>query len=137
MPIGLMPDQCVWVELNTDLHLPEDRRPAYRCKFPTVKQTIEIERLIKAARAAQDKGEQAAAAALLKQAVGTVVVGHRNIPGDFSADMLDEILTPGELWQLAYAVLRETALEEQRLGESNWQSRRASAGSATAPAANA
>ncbi|HYE20650.1 MAG TPA: hypothetical protein VEA69_19535 [Tepidisphaeraceae bacterium] len=74
MPIGFHPDQTVWISLDIDRALPEETRPAFRCRFLTEGDVLRLIDLHEAARAMSDRE----AAKALNEAMAVHVTGWRN-----------------------------------------------------------
>ncbi len=111
------PDQTVDVSLKLDGNKLE--KPVFTFRFLTCRQVLAVQRLLKTARDSEN-GDQEACVRCLVDAVKTGMVGWR-IPGDsgtFDPERLPDLLTPSELWELAYQTIDAVTLKEIDLGKS-------------------
>jgi hypothetical protein len=114
MPIGLSPNHFVWISLDIDADIPEEKRPAFRCRFPSTDHVKRIEAYLDEAAGAADNTK---ATAILDKAILVRIDGWRNIndeagkPVDFSESALGN-LTYLEKQELAAKSVTKTALAE-------------------------
>jgi hypothetical protein len=78
MPLSIDPEATVWTSLITDRAKPEASRPAFECKFLSVRENQQVRRIYDQA-VADVAGDDDAYAAKLLDAIMVGVIGWRNI----------------------------------------------------------
>jgi hypothetical protein len=115
MPIACNPRHTTWFSLTVDQPEPEESRPAFRARFLTADQVMEVRQLIVDA---SNEGTDAKAKPILAQAIAKGVTGWRNMrdpdgnPVDFSIDSLSRVLTVLEMYEVAGAQIDATGMRE-------------------------
>lgn len=153
MPIAVDPQQTADFALAIDAGLPDAERPTFTTRFLTCREVLKVDRLID--EAAKLLRDAEAENALLNRILAISATGWRNItdrdknPVAFKVEtvevnsvtertinVLDDVLTPTEKWELVTGLLRAVRLQEDDRKKSASEQATASAQSARpAPAA--
>lgn len=107
MPLSIDPDSFVWVSLATDKAKPEAARPAFKCKFLTVRENLRARALYEDAIKLGETDD----AGYVGKILDGILIGvgaWRNLPGEFSRDALQDVLSFQELTELFWLTITET-----------------------------
>jgi hypothetical protein len=125
MPIAL-DGETVDVYLESDKDKPAETRPAFVCRYMTMRQVLQYDKALKRASAEKDQESQNQ---LLNEALGIIIVSTKNMTGE-----LDDLLSAQEKWELAYTAPMAVQLSEADKKKLLLKSR--SIGANAEPAAN-
>jgi hypothetical protein len=118
MPIALDGD-TVDVYLESDKDKPEATRPAFVCRYLTSKQLREYRKALKTYAAAIDeRKDDEIVCGMAMQTLSMVITDTKNLPDK----PLDELLSDGEMWELALAIPNTVSLSELDKKKSRVQS---------------
>lgn len=133
--IAFDPNQTVTVTLDSDADRPPAERPGFVFRHATCRQALRRRELLD--KAGDTLASDAEAVRLLSEALALTFVRAERIPDGGDACDLASLVTPMELWELAYKCQSAASLAEIELKKSVSQSRSGSAGFANdaAPAA--
>jgi hypothetical protein len=111
--LALDPNQTCEVKLALD------KERSFTVRYLTCRQTIAYAEALKAAVAETD---DAKAYALLIDALRPILTGWRGFDKPFALEALQDVLTPGEAWELAHEIPAAVRLSEMDKKKSYWQS---------------
>ncbi len=129
MPISSDPTRTVEYILELDRAKPDELRPAFICKFLTYRETIKVQEAWDKTQAAKTDAESLPH---LLDAIRVGVTGWRNMKEPFNVDVLPDLLTGSELWDLAYGYVAAVRATESDLKKSAQQLRQSTADSSAA-----
>ena len=127
MPLALDPSETVPVSLKIDAAKPDGARPTFLLRFLTCREVLTVERMTKVAF---DEKDNAVGLEKLNDVLRVGLTGWRNVigrdgePVPFSIEAVDDVLTMGEKWELAYCIA--SAPRVTLLASATWTSRRRS-----------
>jgi hypothetical protein len=115
MPLALDPNATVEYSLKLDAGKPPEQRPVFLLRHLSCRDVLRARQLLDNAVEEKDavKGNE-----LLNAVLAIGLAGWRNIDRTFAADNFDDVLTPGEKGELAYACVTEPRLREHDLKNS-------------------
>ena len=112
--IALDPNQTC--EIKLALETGEHR---FLCRYLTCREHLGWDARLKPAL---DEPDNQKALQCLCAALAGVLTGWKGFDAAFSLEALQDVLTPGELWELAWAIPAATRLSESDKKKSYWQS---------------
>jgi hypothetical protein len=144
MPLSADPNDLIPYVLECDRALPEGERPTFYFRFLTDSENRKAARLILQADKESEGEDDTKAAASLSEAILMALANWERVKlrGEsvpFGARPISDVLTSGEMWELAYASRREQIMTEKKRRNSASPSPAdpaASAGSAPEPGAS-
>jgi hypothetical protein len=117
--IALDPNQTC--EIKLALEAGEHR---FLCRYLTCREHLGWQARL---QPAMDEKDDPKALQCLCAALGGILTGWTGFDTAFSLEALQDALTPGEMWELAFAIPNATRLSEQDKKKSYWQSQSAGA----------
>lgn len=117
MPIGFSPDDFAPVTLDAESGKPAAERATFHVRFRTVREADKLDAMLDAWNAETDSVKRRA---LTREVLSFCLCGWINVPGQFSIDSLNDLLTPTQMHELLTKCIEAPRLTEEDRKNSGW-----------------